>query len=73
MRRGLYTDDPFASDNENRNNANLKGYEGAVIGAVPGAVIGSIIGSIAIKRKFIINADIKNIKAMMKTLWNFKE
>ncbi|MEP6464871.1 MAG: hypothetical protein ABJB05_01135 [Parafilimonas sp.] len=71
--RGSYTDDPLVSGDENENNANLKGYKGALIGVVPGAVIGSIIGSIAVKRKFIINGNMKNIRSMMKTLWQFSE
>jgi len=66
-----YNDNLSASEDENRNNADLKGYKGAVIGAVPGAVIGSIIGSISVKRRFKINGDIKKIRAMMKTLWRF--
>jgi hypothetical protein len=67
-----YYDDPLLSDAENEDKANLKGYEGALIGAVPGAVIGSLVGSIVVKRKFIINGDIKNIKAMVKAVKKFK-
>ena len=67
-----YSDKPLLSDNENKDNANAKGYEDALIGAVPGAVIGSLVGSVIIKRKFIINGDIKNIQGMIKTLSKLK-
>ena len=48
----------------------IKGYKGAAIGAVPGAVIGSIMRSIIIKRKFIINGDIKKLKLWWKLYGN---
>jgi outer membrane lipoprotein SlyB len=71
--RGSYADNPLLSDDENNNKAEMEGYKGAVIGAVPGAVMGSIIGSMVVKRKFIINGDIKKVKAMVKRLWGKKK
>lgn len=67
-----YSNDPTITDSENKDKQRSSSFVGALITAVPGAVIGSIVGSISIKRNFVINGDITNLKKMETTLAQFQ-
>jgi hypothetical protein len=62
-----YDHDNSLSDEDNKDNAQLRGALGALIAAVPGAFIGMVTGLFH-QQNFVINGDNKKMKRLMKAL-----